>query len=885
MEPRKIVIASAQADLRRRLADMLSGRMPVVEEVGDLAGVLAACTTTDCLVLDAALDPLVVLGKTSRLAPTCAVVVVTNGCGPLVRREWLMAGAAEVVDAGVLGPEVLRHLVVSASERQATAHESEAILRNFYEHSGLMMGVVELPEDDSDIIHIYDNPTTEEFFQVPKGSLAGRSANELGVPADVRDAWIGHYRASQRTGQPVRFEYSHPQADKVVWLSTAVAHIGFSRKGLARFSYVTDNITRRKLAEEQLREGEQQLAMALNAGQLGFWDWNIQTGAVVFGGHWGRMLGYAEDEIEPHVRSWERLLHPDEVEQVSATLNAHLAGQTEFYECEHRLRHKDGSWRWILDRGQVVARDAQGKPLRAIGTHADVTERHRAEERLSESESFYRQTLESIPGTSFTCSPEGGCDYISHHWIEFTGVPLDQQLGYGWVMMIHPDDRKPTMDAWQAALQNRSDYDLNFRVRRHDGAYKWFKVRTSPIRDAAGKVVRWFGAAINVDELVRAEENLREADRRKDEFLAMLAHELRNPLAPILNAVEVLRLTQHGDASVAAVHDVIERQVRHLVHLVDDLLDVSRVSTGKIQLRRGPLNLCDSAVQAAEMYRPVMVERGQQLDIQLPDEPVMIDGDPTRIAQVIGNLLSNASKYSDRGDRIELSVARDADPASPFASVRVRDNGQGIEPAALNNLFDLFYQAEHTLERSQGGLGLGLSLVRSLVHMHGGSVRASSAGRGHGSEFVVRLPLLATPPASAASPSGAGVRAATPLRTLVVDDNLDSASSMAMLLRLKGHEVHTAHDGEEAVQLATHLRPDLILLDLGLPKMNGYEACRAMRSAGMHDTIIVAMTGYGQAEDRRKSEEASFNAHLVKPVNLTDILSLLGNHKPEPLPA
>lgn len=740
-----------------------SPRLLSCREVSRGAAALETIDDTDCLIIRAPLKDMEVLELLAALRdgdlPRCPVVVIAAPEGHPAARELLRAGATEHLNPRTLTRETLLDAIDNAIHRhawlterecrhecsnRAERFETESTLRSFYESSEFLMGVVELPDDDSDIIHVYDNPATQAFLDVSRGSDPCPTTNEMGMAAATRDLWISHYRESQRGGQPVRFEYRHPSPDVTRWLSCVVAYIGLASCGRARFSYLSHDITQRVAIEAQQREGQAHLALTLQAGQLGFWDWNIATGHVHFGGSWEKMLGYEFGELAPHVRIWKQLIHPDDAEPISRILADHLESRTEYYEAEHRLRHKDGSWRWILTRGQVVQRDAAGTALRALGTHADITERKHSEERLRDSESFYRQILESIPGMTFTCTPAGDCDFISQQWIEFTGVPMEQQLGSGWAQLLHPDDRERTVAAWRAAVENRGSYDLEYRVHAHSGNYEWFKVRGRAIRDSSGKIVRWFGAAVNVDDLVRAEEALREADQRKDEFLAMLAHELRNPLAPILNAVEILRLTKDTRPGLDGIHEVVERQVRHLVHLVDDLLDVSRVSSGKIQLRCAPVDLLDVVEQAIEMHRPVITARQHEFTYDVPNHPVPINGDAVRLAQVVGNLLNNAAKYSDPGGHIQLNLTVEGPSSSPSAVLRIRDRGRGIDPAALQHLFDLFYQADRTIDRSEGGLGLGLSLVKSLVLMHGGSVEAHSAGRGHGSEFIVRLPTTPT---------------------------------------------------------------------------------------------------------------------------------------------
>jgi signal transduction histidine kinase len=377
-------------------------------------------------------------------------------------------------------------------------------------------------------------------------------------------------------------------------------------------------------------------------------------------------------------------------------------------------------------------------------------------------------------------------------------------------------------------------------------------------------------------ELRERVEALREADRRKDEFLAMLAHELRNPLAPIVNAAQLLRVAGHDAAMRTNARDMIERQTAHLVRLVDDLLDVSRVSRGKITLQMMPLDLAAVARHAVETSRPMIEARRHRLAVSTPSTPVRVQGDFVRLAQVVSNLLNNAAKYTEEDGEIALTIEAAASPTHGTAEavVKVRDNGRGIEPAALAHLFDLFYQVGENIDRSEGGLGIGLSLVKSLVELHGGSVEAHSSGRGRGSEFSVRLPLLR---------DGAATETAAPdpvpdtlaRRILVVDDNRDSAESMSLLLRVDGHETWIARDGREAVELAMRERPDVVLLDIGLPGINGYQVCDVLRDRGLTDVFFVAMTGYGQDEDRRHSHATCFDARLVKPVELATLRRLL----------
>jgi signal transduction histidine kinase/ActR/RegA family two-component response regulator len=376
-----------------------------------------------------------------------------------------------------------------------------------------------------------------------------------------------------------------------------------------------------------------------------------------------------------------------------------------------------------------------------------------------------------------------------------------------------------------------------------------------------------------VAERQRVEEALREADRRKSELLAMLSHELRNPLAPIRNAVEILMRSEGNAQEVRRVTEMLQRQVGQVVRLVDDLLDISRISLGKIELRREPIELGSVVHHVIEAARPICQGLNHELTVTLPTNPMYLKADSTRLAQIIGNLMNNACKFTPKGGRIRLVVEREGKQAL----IRVQDTGIGIAAEQLPHIFEIFTQLDTSLERSRDGLGLGLALVKSLVELHDGTVEARSEGVGRGSEFIVRLPLFSGPlPSSQREPSGVKRAKTIKRRILVVDDNRDSADSLAMLLELMGHEVRIAQDGLEAVEESATFQPHVILLDLGLPRLNGYEAARRIREQQRHGALtMVALTGWGQKEDRRRTAEAGFDAHLVKPVDLVALTKLL----------
>ena len=429
-----------------------------------------------------------------------------------------------------------------------------------------------------------------------------------------------------------------------------------------------------------------------------------------------------------------------------------------------------------------------------------------------------------------------------------------------------------------AGLTGRPILDFDHDLVFPDGRTVTLLANTAPLLDEHGAVRGVVGAYMDITQRKRAEEALREADRRKNEFLATLAHELRNPLAPIRTAIELLRRADNDAAVMEQGRSIIERQVGQMVRLIDDLLDISRITGGKLQLRKERVELAAVVRSAIETSRSLIESQAHELTVTLPAEPTHLDADPTRLAQVFSNLLNNAAKYTDRGGHIWLTAERQ----DGEAIVSVRDTGIGIAAEHLPRLFEMFSQVAPALERSQGGLGIGLSLVRGLIELHGGNVQARSGGPGKGSEFVVHLPVTKEPVPIPREPAEGGVpsRSRAKCRILIVDDNRDAADSLPLMLRLAGNDISTAYDGLEAVQAAATFRPDVVLLDIGMPKMNGYEVARHIRQEPWgKNMVLVAMTGWGQEEDKRRAIEAGFNHHLVKPVKAQALQKVLANLK------
>jgi PAS domain S-box-containing protein len=519
-------------------------------------------------------------------------------------------------------------------------------------------------------------------------------------------------------------------------------------------------------------------------------------------------------------------------------------------------------------------RDAEGRIIGASKVARDVTERKQAEQALGASEQRFRTLTTHAPVGIFLTDREGGCLLVNERWCKMAGLSSEEAHGQSWARALHPEDRERVFYEWYAAARARRPFAGEFRFRTRQGKVTWLQGNAVGVYDERGQASEYIGTLTDITERREAVEAFKEADRRKDEFLALLAHELRNPLAPLRNGLQVMRLASGDSDAVAKSRDIMDRQLSHMVRLVDDLLDVSRISRNKMELRRSRVLLADVVSSAVETARPALEAARHELTVSLPPEPVHLDADLTRLAQVFGNLLNNSAKYTEQGGHIRLTATRERD----LVQVTVQDNGTGIPAFALPNIFDMFSQVDRSIERSTGGLGIGLALVKGLVEMHGGTVEAASLGQGKGSTFTVRLPAAEDRAESSlgAPAEGRTGSSGSERRILVVDDNRDSATSMAMMLRLRGNEVRTAHDGIEAVELAETFHPQVVLMDIGMPKLNGYEATRHIREQPWgRDMTVIALTGWGQDVDRAKSKQAGCDGHLVKPINLPDLEKLL----------
>ncbi len=843
---------------------------------------------------------------------------------PAADPRWVGALGRAVYDqaGGVTG---MYGVVQDVSERrrlEQSLSDSEARFRSLMEQAPFSVQVI---SPTGRILRV--NKSWEDLWGVTLEQigddyniLEDEQLEMLGVLPKIRSAFAGTaalvpaIRYDPNETLPDRSRHQDP----VRWVAAVVYPIKDDAGVVQEVVIVHDDVTARQRAEDALRGSEERLRLALEAGQMGVWDWNVRTGELQWSDTLEPLHGLSKGEFGGTFHHFQQLIHPDDQREVGAAIEDALQRGGSFYT-EFRNPRRDGSIHWIAGSGKVFT-DQAGAPLRMLGIGLDVTTRRRNEQTaqfLSAASAAlaaivdFDSTLQKVASLAVPAFADwvavdvleanGELRRVAVSHVDAAKVRLGIQIHEKW-----PPPKDSPNGAWHIArtgepelIPQIDDQLLEASVPDQEAlaAIKQLGLRSyigvpltlrGKVRGVVTFVMAESGHTYDETDLAVAQElahrttvaienaelyeEMRQADRRKDEFLATLAHELRNPLAPIRSGLDVLSLAGPEKPVVAQARVMMERQVDHLVRLVDDLLDVSRITRNRIELRKEVIPLTEAIHSAAETSGPLIQRTGNALTIELPSYPINVIADRVRLAQVFSNLLNNAAKYTPSGGEIALSAVLEGSQAV----IRVRDTGLGIPTDSLGSIFEMFTQVHRGTANAQGGLGIGLTLVKRLVELHDGSVEARSEGPGAGSEFVVRLPAVADGQDAEPTISTPQVGQGASHRILVVDDNLDAAITLQMMLALMGHEVRTSDDGPAAIDSARDFRPQLVLLDIGLPSMSGYDVCRAMRKDPWAKTaILVALTGWGQEEDRRRSGDAGFDEHLVKPVDMDQLFRLL----------
>jgi PAS domain S-box-containing protein len=704
-----------------------------------------------------------------------------------------------------------------------------------------------------DGFHDYFSRKLYDYLGVPEDEAIGDAWQHLLHPDDVPHM-EACWRRSLATGEPYEAEYRvRHRSGEYRWILARALPVRDEDGGIVRWIGTTTDIHDSKAMRDALRDTQSRLEAALTAAEIGTWTWDIQADRVHADGNLAAMFGIAPEVANGGpIAAYFALVHPEDLPAARASLDQSLATGEPYQQSFRILAARDGV-RFMQARG-VVATDKEGKALRMSGAVLDVTRQQLAEEALKSSELTFRTLADNIPQLAWMADSEGYIFWYNNRWFEYTGTTLEDMQGWGWSKVHHPDHVERVVALYRKQIvEEQSVWEDTFPLRGADGQYRWFLSRALPIRDAHGHVVRWLGT--NTDITLQ-----REAEQRKDDFLALLAHELRNPLAPISTAAQLLKMGARNPEYVQRSSEIIDRQVKHMSELVDDLMDVSRVTRGLVSIEKKEVGIAEVVNSAVEQSRPLIDERKQQLVLEVRDGGAEVLGDRTRLVQVLANLLNNAAKYTQQGGRIVLAV----ETRGGRVVVSVADNGMGMDAELLPRLFELFTQAERTPDRRSGGLGLGLALVKSIVALHGGQITAASPGRGKGSTFTVTLPLLQHDSAT------------RPLHILLVDRVDDGDAALPAELEAEGHMVALCADEPSALETARDLHPDAVLIRTDMPGVEGYALARQLRALHPDEAAtFIALSDSEQSRDKAIARNAVFDHLIERPVEMGSLRRIL----------
>jgi PAS domain S-box-containing protein len=763
---------------------------------------------------------------------------------------------------------------IERARAEAALRESEERFRTIFEQANDFIFTTDL-----ELRITSCNPAVAAAVGYGPEEILGRSISEFISPNQLE--LTRAMRAQKlRDGGSTRYEVEVTARSGHLMIWQINSRLTFGPLGTSTGLHaIGRDVTEERQARDALRASEQRLRAAstrlesmLSAAEIGAWVWDLRANRIESDTNFARLCGLTTEEVRDATPDlFLQHIHPEDREYVRAVSYEALRSGA-LRSDAFRIVRPDGSVRWVMGRGKVHY-DESGEPQALPGLVIDITERMLAEHERQIFLALAQKSGEFIGA----CDLEGAVFFVSDAGLRLVGLDDLEQARHTPVKeFFFPEDQEFILHEFfpRVLREGQSEVEIRFRHFK-SGEPLWMIYNVFALTNVRGEVISLGTVSRDITARKRAEDALHHADQRKDEFLAMLAHELRNPLAPVRTAAQVLKLSAPAAPRVQQLSDIIVRQVEHMTKIVDDLLDVSRVTRGLIHLSNTSVDLKEVIGAAVEQCRPMIDSHRHRLSLDVPNEPMRVRGDDVRLVQIVGNLLSNAAKYSNYDRELTLSVEHE-----PHGFVlHVRDKGIGISPALLPHVFDLFTQADRSAARTEGGLGLGLALVKRLVELHGGTVEARSEGLGRGSEFIVRLPAdTSAAPDDICVHRGARASAATGLNLMIVDDNKDAADVLATLLELEGHRVLVETDACAALERARNEKPQVMLLDIGLPTLDGYELARRLRQSPETASVtLIALTGYGREEDRRRSLEAGFDHHLVKPVAPERLSSLLSS--------
>lgn len=794
--------------------------------------------------------------------------------------HWVRSkGSATFVDGKA---QRMAGIVVDITERKLTDAELLSSKAQLQMVSDTLPAAVSYLEFDGSYRYRWVNHTVVEWFGVPREAIIGRTIEEvLGA-----QAWSEVQSRVERAfgGETVEFEQELAyQYGGARWVRAVYSPHRDERGVVQGVVALISDLSSERLAEQRLRMSEERFRLAAAATNDALWDFDLQAGRLWWNESYERLFGARPADSAGSIDWWAARVHPDDRERVLGTFRRALAGPAREWSAEYRIRNARGEWSYILDRAHI-ARDAGGRAVRSLGAMLDLTARKQMEDALRQRTAELETVLETTPAAIWVAR-DRACLTMTGNRAAHTllrvapGTNLsksapdaDRSLAFKVFDAAGREIDAQDLPVQKAARTGTTQQGVRIELSFGDGTRRVLFGNAEPLRNGHGEVYGAVAALLDISELEAARRELERQNQSKDEFLATLAHELRNPLAPVRYAAAMLQANVPA-ATLDRAREMIERQVGHLARLIDDLLDVARITRKTIALQLCPVDMTRSVREALELARPAIQGRLHQVRLAMPLAPLWVRADAERLVQIVGNLLRNAIRYTEAGGTITVSVEQ----SDEWAVLRVQDTGIGFPPDAAAELFEMFTQLHRGSPMAHGGLGIGLAVVRQLVRLHGGEVSACSPGPGRGATFTVRLPLAVPDTADAPAAAGAVVRLFRQnMNVLLVEDNVDSAEALAILLRSRGLSVQVAHEGRAALSLAEALHPQVVILDIGLPDISGYEVARELRSRDWAGALrIVAVTGWAAEADRGRSQQAGIDLHLAKPPDPNRLLQFI----------
>jgi len=817
----------------------------------------------------------------------------TTPAQPGIERDWLVSYyPLRDINDRILGINIVVQEITQRKQQAAALAERETQLTTILSNTPDV-----ICRYSKDFRYLYISPAAERITGIPTHQFIGKTNAEIGMPEMYTQNWENVITEVLKTSKQQILEFNFPLASKT-WYFYSIFIPEFAPDGsVESVLVVSRDITERRQAEESLAKSQDWLQLSQQAGQIGAFVWDTVNGDIVWTQQLEILYGLTPGSFGGTYEHWRQQVHPEDIVQIEQSWQKKMQTRDEEWQGDFRIFYaQTGEIRWIAAKSRFFY-NSLGQLIRMIGVNLDISDRKHTEVALRESELNYRMLADTMPQLFWTTLPDGYHEYYNQRWYDYTGLTLEETKDAGWNHVLHPDDQQRSWEVWHKSLQTGKNYEIEYRLRRFDGEYRWFLGRAFPLHDDTGQIIRWFGSCTDIhDQKIALEERDRAVERErtarsqaeaanriKDEFLAVLSHELRSPLNPILGWAKLLLTRQFDENTTRKALQTIERNAQLQTRLIEDLLDISRILRGKLSLNITQVNLVTIAEAALETVRLTAEEKAIHLQLIIEDSAryseFQIAGDAARLQQIVWNLLTNAVKFTPHGGHVEVKLEK---LASSSVQIQVSDTGKGIAPEFLPHVFDYFRQADSSITRKFGGLGLGLAIVRHLVELHGGTVKADSQGESKGATFSVTLPL----PESEIVDENSGDRihyhnSDLPLlgiRALIVDDEADMRELLVVTLEQYGAQVTAAASASEVLEKLPQYQ--LLISDIGMPNVDGYTLMRQIRTLPPDQggaILAITLTAYAGETDQQAAIAAGFNRHLAKPVEPAKLLATIVN--------